>query len=529
MRFYAYNLIASIYSEWERYQEALTHLLKAQAALNEIDSILNQGRRIYLINEMVLIQISLGQWQAAIETASSVLAEAIDAEYDWLAYDLLFSKYYAESALNDYEQAIETLRQVYRLADELALDFQKVIILNNFGDAYLKLDQLDKAESHLLEAREAAKSLEFIGMQQTIDYNLAFIAVKRGDSLGLKQMEEIAAAARNDETLTDYDVEETLEELAKAYAITENYQAQAATLNELLDLRKKIAEQTQQQQMNDLQAVYKSRDNAQQIALLEQQNKLNEQQLQNTQQQQLIWILAVAALIASALLVLLLYRKSYRMNQRLNDVNQELSERSIKDPLTGLNNRRAMQELMLKRDPTKDNNADALLLLDIDHFKKINDQHGHSIGDEVLKEIGRRLQEVCRASDMVVRWGGEEFLFFVRAVEPHHLQQFASRILTVIAQEPIRIGDEHINITTTLGFSPLPFAGLSEDQVDWERVLQIADMALYLGKTQGRNRACGVTALHVEYEQARKTLENDLSAAIEQGWVELTIIEGPAQ
>ena len=342
VRFYAYNLIASIYSEWERYQEALTHLLKAQAALNEIDSILNQGRRIYLINEMVLIQISLGQWQAAIETASSVLAEAIDAEYDWLAYDLLFSKYYAESALNDYEQAIETLRQVYRLADEFALDFQKVIILNNFGDAYLKLDQLDKAESHLLEAREAAKSLAFIGMQQTIDYNLAFIAVKRGDSLGLKQMEEIAAAARNDETLTDYDVEETLEELAKAYAITENYQAQAATLNELLDLRKKIAEQTQQQQMNDLQAVYKSRDNAQQIALLEQQNRLKEQQLQNTQQQQLIWILAVAALIVSALLVLLLYRKSYRMNQRLNDVNQELSERSIKDPLTGLNNRRAM-------------------------------------------------------------------------------------------------------------------------------------------------------------------------------------------
>ncbi len=89
------------------------------------------------------------------------------------------------------------------------------------------------------------------------------------------------------------------------------------------------------------------------------------------------------------------------------------------------------------------------------------------------------------------------------------------------------MGEELIHVTTTIGFSQLPFAGVSEDQVDWERALQIADMALYTGKTQGRNRACGVTALHVDYQQARKALEHDLSEAVEQNWVELTTIKGP--
>ncbi|TDP27871.1 diguanylate cyclase (GGDEF)-like protein [Idiomarina aquatica] len=526
VRFYGYNLLSSIYVDWRRYEDALKHLLAAQTALNQMDSALNQGRRLYLLTSMAGIQNSLEQWSAAIETVNSAVSEAQQAGHDVLAYDLWFAKYYAQASLGDYENALDSLRNAYLLAKKLELDFQKVIILNNFGDAFMKLGQFEEAEKHLLEAREKAKALEFNEMLSTIDFNLGFIAVKQGDSLGIKQMEQATDEFREDENLSSFELEQLLGELANAYETLGNYRMQAQVLQERLTLRQQISEQSQQQQMAELQAVYKSRDNAQQIALLEQQNALKEQIIANTRQQQVVWTLFGIAAAISLILLLLLYRKSRQANQRLNTANVKLSDQSLRDPLTGLLNRRALQDAMLKRD-VNDQYHEGLLLLDIDHFKRINDKYGHATGDAVLTEISRRLQNVCRDSDMLVRWGGEEFLFYVRQVELSSLKRLASRILEAIAKDPIKMGEELIHVTTTIGFSQLPFAGVSEDQVDWERALQIADMALYTGKTQGRNRACGVTALHVDYQQARKALEHDLSEAVEQNWVELTTIKGP--
>lgn len=527
VRYYGYNLLSSIYVDWRRYEDALKHLLSAQTALNQMDSTLNQGRRLYLLSSMARIQNALEQWQAAIETVNNTVTEAHEAGYDVLAYDLWFDKYYAQSSLGDYENALDSLNNAYQLAESLELDFQKVIILNNFGDAYMKLGQLDEAERHLREARERAIALEFNEMLSTIDFNLGFIAVKRGDSLGIKQMTQVTDEFRQDENLSSYELEQLLGELAEAHEILGDYQSQARVLKERLKLREKISEQAKQQQMAELQAVYKSRDNAQQIALLEQQNELKQQIINNTRQQQIVWTLFAIAAAICLLLMLALYRKSRRANQRLNTANVKLSDQSLRDPLTGLLNRRALQDAMVKR-PDQSETLDGLLLLDIDHFKPINDKYGHATGDAVLIEISRRLQNVCRDSDMLVRWGGEEFLFYVRNIELDQLKSLASRVLKSIAEDPIKMGDELIHVTTTLGFSQLPFAGLNEDKVDWERALQIADMALYTGKTQGRNRACGVIQLYVDYEQARQALEHDLSEAVEKNWVELVTIEGPA-
>jgi diguanylate cyclase (GGDEF)-like protein len=526
VRYYGYNLLSSIYVDWRRYEDALKHLLSAQAALNQMDSALNQGRRLYLLSSMAGIQNSLEQWAAAIETVNSSVKEAQKAGYDVLAYDLWFAKYYAQASQGNYENALYSLRNAYLLAEKLELDFQKVIILNNFGDAYLKLGELEQAEEHLYEAKEEADALNFNEMLSAIDFNLGFIAVKRGDSLGIKQMEQATRQFREDENLSSYELEQLLGELAEAYETLGNFRMQAQVLQERLTLRQQISEQSQQQQMAELQAVYRSRDNAQQIALLEQQNALKEQIIDNARQQQVIWTLFGIASAISLVLLLLLYRKSRHANQRLNTANVKLANQSLRDPLTGLLNRRALQDAMLRRD-VNDQSPDGLLLLDIDHFKRINDKYGHATGDAVLTEISRRLQNVCRDSDMLVRWGGEEFLFYVRQVELSSLKRLASRILEAIAQDPIKMGDELIDVTTTIGFSQLPFAGVSEDQVDWERALQIADMALYTGKTQGRNRACGVTALHVCYDEARRALEHDLSEAVEKNWVQLTIIRGP--
>ncbi|KPQ02288.1 MAG: GGDEF domain protein [Idiomarinaceae bacterium HL-53] len=177
--------------------------------------------------------------------------------------------------------------------------------------------------------------------------------------------------------------------------------------------------------------------------------------------------------------------------------------------------------------PSENKYPDALLLLDVDFFKQINDHSGHAVGDVVLVELGRRLREISRATDMVIRWGGEEFLLYLREMDPEMLGEFTQRVLHVIGETPIQTGDSELRVTVTAGFIPLPFEQVPEAEMDWERCLQIADMALYIGKVHGRNQGLGVLGLTVPYEQAKEALEKDLSGAIEKGWVRTVQVNGP--
>jgi len=525
IRYYAHNLLASVYTQWERYDTALSNLLSAQQALGEMESTLNTGRRLYLLSQIADIQTRLEQWKSAINTVEENVSTAVAEGFDGIAYNLWFTKYYAQTSSKKYEQSLESLAKAFAIAEKHDFMADQVIILNNFGDAYMKLGQYEKGIAHLQEAKALAKQTDYQEMAATIDFNLGYIAVKQGDSLGIKQMEQMLKKFR--ETLPDSELEVVLGEMADAYGLVGNYQAQAKLLKERIDLKQELLQQSQSENLATLQAVYKSRDKAQQIDLLEQQNELKEQQIQNNKQRQLIWLLLAIVGLVSIALVVMLYLKSKRANQLLNKANEQLADQSQRDPLTGLWNRRALQEAMQSRSKLQQTSTDGLILLDIDYFKKINDVYGHAIGDTVLKEIARRLQNVCRGSDRLIRWGGEEFLFYVKDIDLEQLRQFAARILHAVGTDPIKVDKHMIQMTATVGFIQLPFAGVSEEFVNWERTLQIADMALYTGKAHGRNRACGVAGLNVDYETAKHALENDFSEAIEQGWVSIVTIPGP--
>jgi diguanylate cyclase (GGDEF)-like protein len=126
-----------------------------------------------------------------------------------------------------------------------------------------------------------------------------------------------------------------------------------------------------------------------------------------------------------------------------------------------------------------------------------------------------------------MRWGGEEFLVFSPKANAAHLKSLAQRVLNVIGQEPIAVGDKLMTITVTGGFLSLPFSGLSETDCNWEKAMQIADMALYLGKVNGRNRAYGLNRLLAPFEQVMPVLERDISAALKAEMVELVEVLGP--
>lgn len=531
VRYYAHNLISRIYADWNRYDDALRHLLDAQTAVNETNNERTPIRKQYLDYSIATIQSELKNWESSLRTINEGIE---DSQKHGLLYDLpdfYLLKSFVQYNLEQTDASLDSLKKSYNAAINDERQDLLPTILNNFGDHYMKLGEWDEARSHFNDALELAEGVNDKWTAQTIHFNLGNVEVRNGNfEAGLKQMREAVEFYRQEEIKTE--VEGLLGELAEAYGFAGEYQKQAETLIEQIALSKELYQSDQQNNLANLQQLYESKDKEQQIELLERQNHLKEQVLKINKQRNMIWLLLGIFAVSSVVCVFFMYRKAQKANLRLKAANSMLADQSLKDPLTGLWNRRALQKEMDERKKHGERRdaatqSDGLILLDLDFFKRINDQFGHAAGDEVLAEVSRRLQMICRDSDKLIRWGGEEFLFLVRNVDDENLKELSERILNELAKKPVRFEGYEIRVTTTIGFIRLPFSGVSEKQMDWEKVLQVADMALYMGKAHGRNRACGVTQLHVSYEEAQAILETDLSEALSNKWISMETIEGP--
>jgi diguanylate cyclase (GGDEF)-like protein len=155
---------------------------------------------------------------------------------------------------------------------------------------------------------------------------------------------------------------------------------------------------------------------------------------------------------------------------------------ALTDALTGLLNRRGGEEFMVSHVARSRRRKAPIsfVYIDIDHFKKINDNYGHKFGDCVLICIAGELQRKCRASDIVVRWGGEEFLLVLPDTDLSGAINLAQKLKAVLEAVPF---PEDLKITASFGC-----AELGDDQV--ETALARADTHLYVAKAQGRNRVC---------------------------------------
>ena len=162
---------------------------------------------------------------------------------------------------------------------------------------------------------------------------------------------------------------------------------------------------------------------------------------------------------------------------------------SVTDPLTGLYNRRYMTTHgeALVDEAANRGKAFSLLMLDLDHFKRINDEYGHDVGDRVLQELARRLKAHVRRLDIVCRIGGEEFVVLLPGTPIDIAQRVAERLRIAIAEEPFQVGTPEeplsLNVTTSIGV-----AGFERSDDTLESILKRADEALYEAKNAGRNR-----------------------------------------
>jgi diguanylate cyclase (GGDEF)-like protein len=179
----------------------------------------------------------------------------------------------------------------------------------------------------------------------------------------------------------------------------------------------------------------------------------------------------------------------------LAKANQRLEEIAVTDPLTGLKNRRyfttaaaAHAEGARRADR---NHSLLVALLDVDHFKRINDAHGHDAGDAVLVEVARRLHAIAREDDVVVRWGGEEFLLLLRDVDD--TDAVLRRVLDGLVREPVAIGSQRLAVGASIGAARFPPDPAHPDAHSLEQIITRADAALYRAKREGRLRAIVAT------------------------------------
>ncbi len=487
----ALNALARLYRQMKDYDKSFDILKEAMVLASEINS---PARMASLLNTEYLI---------AMDTAQP------------------------ERGARALHSALELQRQI---GDTATID----ITLVNLSDSYLKAKDYRNTLSYAAQAIKAARQFNDEAIEATAHVNIGEAQLsmgrladsKRSFEAGLALYEKAGDKPALQSALLEYGA--ALEQAGDMAGAVRAYHRERTISNTLFEAQRQKA-------IWELQGKYEVDKKERRIELLSRENQVKSAEIDNRRLQQRIWWLLAVVFAMASLMVAFLYRKVRHANSQLEVKNLELKQQSSRDPLTALYNRRHFQEFMRTHAQTEkrgvgvsdDEVVGALFLLDVDHFKNINDTHGHAVGDAVLKMIAENLRDILRETDMIVRWGGEEFLAFLPAISRRGIDDIARRLLTGISTQSIVYQGRRISVNVSIGFAPFPLSPGSV-LLSWERVVNLVDMALYLAKGHGRNRAFGVHGF-ANFEQTTiEAIEQNLEEVWRAGFVDMTMVLGSA-
>lgn len=469
------------------------------------------------------------QWRGETDDAQRLIAQAkrLAVQSNDLAQQARVSNYEARvvDVRGDRVGVLHALERAYALAARANAQRLKAQMLNNLSDAYSKLGRYAEALHAAELAVPIVRQYQDLRAERLLINNagiakigLGRIAEGRQDMARVLELwERSGETARRAETLLEFG--EALGKAGDAKGALDLYHRERTLSAELMQANRSAALKELQVQ-NDADA--RQRD----IELLERDNALKSEELGNRALMQRIWWLIAAVMALAGVLVTILYRRVRQTHRQLSASHRQLQVQSERDPLTDLANRRHFQAVMAQSG-AEHGFEGALLLVDIDHFKHVNDLHGHGAGDRVIVEVARRLTEAVRNDDLVVRWGGEEFLVLAPRAAPEQADQMAERVLRSIGSTPIETGAGPVRVTASVGYARFPLPPLNAP-IPWEQAINLADMALYTAKNQGRNRAIGITSTTARDRDALRDVEADFERAWNEGRVTLMQTEGPA-
>ncbi|MFZ6681585.1 tetratricopeptide repeat-containing diguanylate cyclase [Undibacterium sp. Tian12W] len=517
------------------FDKSLPYFLEALKLADQVPRRSAQAK-LYRMESIARLYLNMHNAEKALETTNEALAMLPGIDSPKITSSLQMTRGLSLIDLGRHDEALEAYKTVLQIATDAGMPAVAATALGNIADYYLHVRKFTEAERAARFSLEKAQVVNDPFAMAIAKANIGFaLAGQKKFAQGIGYINEAKKFFM--ETGSKSDVENLLSEIGNMYEAADMYKEALATVREQQKLSDELFRSDRARAVATLQEQFNAQQRQKQIELLARENQLKDADIKNRQLQQVVLMLAAVIMVMVGVVVFFLYRRVRKTNEKLREVNEQLEFHAVRDPLTGLYNRRSFVDMMKgrailpegeRREDALDN-PDCLILMDIDHFKNINDSFGHATGDAVLIEVARRLRSTVRDSDMVLRWGGEEFLIYSPRSNPAQLKGLVERILRSIGEENIQADGASVPVTLTAGFISLPFSGLPEAICNWEKALQIADMALYLGKVNGRNRAYGVSRLLIAYEEALPVLDHDLSAAIKAGMVELIEVHGPVK
>jgi diguanylate cyclase (GGDEF)-like protein len=405
-----------------------------------------------------------------------------------LQAQVLSSEARVVDARGDRPAAARLTEEALALARRAQAPRREAMLLANLSDLYAKLNRPEQALRAADEALATVRVFNDRRAERVLINNAGLAKIGLGRIAEGKQdlahlldlWRDSGALADQATTLREFD--EALADAGDARGALELYHREREATTEVVRRSREAARK-------EIQTRYDAEAKQRSIDLLNRDNALKSEALASHTLWLKNWATVAGVLALAAAGAMLLYRRVRSMQRQLEATEVRLREQSQRDALTNLANRRHLHAVM----DTPDSPAfeGAILLIDIDHFKLINDRHGHAAGDEVLVEFGRRLNQTVRADDLVVRWGGEEFLIIANGLTAQSAHQLAARVLARITDEPFRIQGHELRVTASIGYGRFPLSATRRD-LPWQQGVNLVDKALYSAKSEGRNRAMGL-------------------------------------
>jgi diguanylate cyclase (GGDEF)-like protein len=440
-----------------------------------------------------------------VDEALSTVQRAIDAS-EAAGERAILSTYYLRKAhylsmLGRTDEQHEALLKARSLARDELRDFNIGVAATNLADVALQKKDYRNA---LRYAEEAVPLVERTGDKESlwvcwVNKGIALNRLGRPD--GIEWIRKAVAAFVTAENMSPDYLADIHGALAEELAFSRDYQHAYETAMEFKRLTEEARKAADHKRIAEASAAYEADKRQRQIEALEQEQQY---------QQRFRWMLTLAA--AAGLAAAIIAGISRHHVKRAYGAMRDMA---FSDPLTGLRNRRhlvsTVQEDLAQARRLRANagesaaNADmAFMMIDIDHFKAVNDVHGHAAGDAVLKQCAAVLQRQLRESDTVVRWGGEEFLVLARQANEKDIHLLAERLRASVAAHEFVLDDGQVlRKTCSIGYACHPLETVADvPPADWNDTLDLADQCLYTAKASGRDLWVGIAS-----HDARRALE----------------------
>ncbi len=409
----------------------------------------------------------------------------------------------------DHVGALRMIEEALALAHRGQAGRMEAVLLANMSDLYTKLGRPPQALQSAEAALATVRRFNDQRAERILINNAGLAKIGLGRiAEGKQDLARLLELWRASDAMADQAA--TLREFGQALAAAGDARGALELFHQERAVTADVVRRSREAALKEMQARDDAQAKLRNIDLLNRDNALKTEALANHTQLLKNWAVLAFVLAGAVVLVTLLYRRVRSMQRELEATEARLREQSQRDALTNLANRRHLHAVMdaaATGEPTPRFEG-AMLLIDIDHFKAINDAWGHAAGDAVLVEFGRRLTDTVRSGDLVVRWGGEEFLIIAGGLSAAQGHQLAARLLERINSDAFEVGGQTLHVTASIGYGRFPLVGRSAE-LPWQQGVNLVDIALYSAKREGRNRAMGIVAATEEAPQGLRRIATD--------------------